>query len=54
MKYSLYIIFYAYRYDYMLYFKNEKIPTLHHVFPQGCNIKKFINCDRSKLLELLK
>ena len=35
-------------------FKNEKIPTLNNVFLRGGNIKKFINCDRSKLLALLK
>ena len=34
--------------------KNEKIPTLNNVFLRGCNIKEFINCDRSKLLALLK
>ena len=35
-------------------FKNEKIPTLNNVFLRGGYIKEFINCDRSKLLALLK
>ena len=29
-------------------FKNENTPILHNIFLRGCNIKEFIDCDRSK------